>query len=64
MGREHAVNVVISQENGGKEKVLSSNRRMLRDWFIRKLFGEAREILILNPGESVRRVEIHEVKGA
>ncbi len=62
MGKEHAVNVVISRGDDGKAMVLTSNRRRLRDRLIRRLFGEAREILILNPGESVRSVEINEIR--
>ena len=36
----------------------------MRDFILRKLFGEARQILVLKPGETVEAVKIIEVKGA
>ena len=64
MVRQHAVNIVIDKGNGRKEPVLTSSKKRIREWLVRRLFGDAREILILKPGESVKTVEIKEIKGA
>jgi len=62
MSRQHEVNIVINKGNGIREPVLCSRKARLREWFVKKLFGEAREILVLNPGESIKTVEITEIR--
>ncbi len=62
MGRNHEVNVMVRKPSG-KATVLSTRKGHLREWMIRRLFGEAREILILNPGETVSTIAIKEVQG-
>lgn len=64
MGKKHAVNIVINKGNGSRESVLYSKKRKIREWLIRRLFGDAREVLILKPGESVTKVEVKEIEGA
>ncbi|MBE5952088.1 MAG: hypothetical protein E7260_10960 [Lachnospiraceae bacterium] len=61
--RKHEVNVVLTQKNFRKRQVLSTRKVNVREFFLRKLFGEARQILVLNPGETVETVKIIEVKG-
>lgn len=63
MGRNHEVNVMV-RKPGGKATVLSTRKCHLREWrMIRWLFGEAREILVLNPGETVSTIAIKEIQG-
>lgn len=62
MGRNHEVNVMV-RKPGGKVTVLSTRKCHLREWMIRWLFGEAREILVLNPGETVSTIAIKEIQG-
>ncbi len=62
MGRNHEVNVMV-RKPGGKATVLSTRKCHLREWMIRRLFGEVREILVLNPGETVSTIAIKEIQG-
>ena len=61
--RKHEVNIVLTQKNFRKRQVLSTRKVDIREFFLRKMFGEARQILVLNPGETVETVRIIEVKG-
>lgn len=63
MSKQHEVNVMVSRDDGSRQSVLTTRKCQLREWLIKKLFGDVREILILNPGETVRSVAIQEVKG-
>lgn len=58
----HEVNVILAE--GNKKQLLVSKKMSMRDLILRKLFGEARQILVLKPGETVEAVKIIEVKGA
>lgn len=59
----HRIQVNIAKKNGTKEVVIGSCVRRVSARLIHLLFGEAREIVVLKPGESVRSVIINEVKG-
>ena len=58
----HEVNVILVE--GNRKQLLVSKKMSMRDLILRKLFGEARQILVLKPGETVEAVKIIEVKGA
>ncbi|MBE5878149.1 MAG: hypothetical protein E7290_14855 [Lachnospiraceae bacterium] len=58
----HEVNVILAE--GNRKQLLVSKKMSMRDFILRKLFGEARQILVLKPGETVEAVKIIEVKGA
>lgn len=58
----HEVNVILAE--GNRKQMLVSKKMSMRDFILRKLFGEARQILVLKPGETVEAVKIIEVKGA
>ena len=58
----HEVNVILAERN--RKQLLVSKKMSMRDLILRKLFGEARQILVLKPGETVEAVKIIEVKGA
>lgn len=58
----HEVNVILAE--GNRKQLLVSKKMSMRDLVLRQLFGEARQILVLKPGETVEAVKIIEVKGA
>ena len=58
----HELNVILAESN--RKQLLVSKKMSIRDLILRKLFGEARQILVLKPGETVEAVKIIEVKGA
>lgn len=62
MTRKHEVNIMIA-DAGGRESVVKTSKCRMREWLIKRLFGDAREIFILKPGESVKTVAIKEIKG-
>ena len=57
----HEVNVILAE--GNRKQLLVSKKMSMRDFILRKLFGEARQILVLKPGETVEAVKIIEIKG-
>jgi len=63
-GTRHEVKVILTQMDKRKKQLLTTRRVNIREFFLRKLFGEARQILVLQPGETVEAVKIVEVKGA
>ena len=62
MCRQHEVNVVVERPDGSRHTVLKTRKRYMREALIRMLFGDAREILILDPGETVQTVAVKEIK--
>ena len=50
---QHRIQVNIAKKNGTKEAVVGSCIRRIPARLITFLFGEAREIVVLKPGESV-----------
>lgn len=62
MNKRHEVNIMVSNSDGEEEPVIRTRKCRMREWLIRKLFGDAREIFVLNPGETVETVAIREIK--
>lgn len=60
---QHRIQVNIAKKNGTKEAVVGSCIRRVPAKLINLFFGEAREIVVLKPSETVRSVIINEVKG-
>ena len=60
---QHRIQVNIAKKNGTKEAVVGSCIRRVPAKLINLRFGEAIEIVVLKPGETVRSVIINEVKG-
>ena len=59
---EHEVHIKI-RNPGHKERMLLRLRRYsVRERLLRWLFGDAREILVLKPGETVDTVAIEEAE--
>lgn len=63
MGKKHEVNIMISKPDGDRMSVVKTRKCRMREWLIKRLFGDAREIFILVPGETVETVAIREIKG-
>ena len=61
MKMKHKVKISISN---GKEKktVLGSGVKRIPYRLFKALFGECSEVLLLNRGETVQSIEIHEVR--
>ena len=58
---KHEVNVILAE--GNRKQLMVSRKMTMRERLLKKLFGDARQILVLKPGESVETVKIIEVKG-
>lgn len=58
---KHEVNVILAE--GNRKQLLVSRKMSVREFLLKKLFGDARQILVLKPGESVETIKIIEVKG-
>lgn len=61
MGKKHEVNNMVSKPDGKKQSVIKTRKCRMLEWLIRRLFGDAREIFILSPGETAETVGI--IKG-
>ena len=57
----HEVNVILAE--GNRKQLMVSRKMTIRERILKKLFGDARQILVLKPGESVETIKIIEVKG-
>lgn len=58
MGKKHEVNIMVTKSDGGRESIVKTRKCCMLEWLIKRLFGDAREIFIRNPGESVETVAI------
>ena len=58
---KHEVNVILAE--GNRKQLLVSRKMSIREFFLKKLFGDVRQVLVLKPGESVETIKIIEVKG-
>ena len=62
MSIQHTVRIHVAHPDGNLPVVKSGIRHISRR-LIRFLFGDCAEVLVLKPGETVKTVEIKEVKG-
>ena len=62
MSIQHTVRIHVAPPDGNLPVVKSGIRHIPRR-LIRFLFGDCAEVLVLKPGETVKTVEIKEVKG-
>lgn len=58
--KKHTVTINVANANGDKERVLTRTRLTLPKRLLRFLFGEFCQVLVLNPGDTVSNIEIHE----
>ena len=64
MNKKHEVNIMVSKPDGNEQSVIKTRKCRMREWLIRRLFGDAWEIFVLSPGETVETVAIREIKRA
>ena len=62
MSIQHTVRIHVAQPDGNVPVIKSGIKHIPRR-LIRVLFGDCAEVLVLKPGETVKSVEIKEVKG-
>ncbi len=63
MKLKHKVKIHVADRSGNKKEVLQSGHMKLPKRLLTWIFGDFCEVLVLTPGESVRGVEIQEVRG-
>ena len=59
----HKVRINVANKRGGKQTVLQSRQVSLPKRLLTFFFGEFCDVLVLTPGESVRGIEIKEMRG-
>lgn len=62
MNLQHRVQINIADRSGQKKQVLGSRKVRLSQRLLNLIFGDFCEVLVLQPGTSVRNIEIHEVR--
>ena len=62
MAIKHKVIINVTDENGNKKKVLRGGELTLPHKIIKFLFGDYRQVYLLDPGKSVKSVDIKEIK--
>lgn len=62
MAITHRVRINVSSGKHRKESVLESGICTLPGRLVRALFGDATQILVLKPGQTIDSVELHERK--
>lgn len=63
MAIKHKVVINVADENGDTIKVLRGGQLTLPQKIIKLLFGDYRQVFLLDPGQSVQSVDVKEVKG-
>ena len=63
MAIKHKVVINVADENGDTIKVLRGGQLSLPQKIIKLLFGDYRQVFLLDPGQSVQSVDVKEVKG-
>ena len=58
---KHEVNVVLAE--GNRKRLLVSKKLSIREKILKCLCGDARVVLLLQPGETVEAIKIIETKG-
>ena len=59
----HKVRINIADKRGGKQTVLQSSQMSIPKRLLTFFFGDFCDVLVLTPGESVRGIEIKEMRG-
>ena len=62
MAIKHKVIINVSDEKGGKMEVLRGGQLKLPQKIIKFLFGDYRQVFLLDPGQSVESVDVKEVR--
>ena len=59
----HKVRINVADKRGGKQTVLQSSQMSIPKRLLTFFFGDFCDVLVLTPGESVRGIEIKEMRG-
>ncbi len=62
MNPRHEVHIMIKKPGRRERSVLRLRIYSVRERLLRWLFGDAREILVLKPGETVDKIAVEEVE--
>ncbi len=62
MAIKHKVVINVTDENGDTKEVLQGGQLTLPQKIIKLLFGDYRQVFLLNPGQSVQSVDVKELK--
>ena len=62
MAIKHKVTINVTDETGNNVKVLRGGQLKLPQKIIKFLFGDYRQVFLLDPGQSVKSVDVKEVK--
>lgn len=62
MAIKHKVIINVTDENGDKIEVLRGGQLKLPQKIIKFLFGDYRQVFLLDPGQSVQSVDVRELK--
>lgn len=62
MTLKHKVNVYVTTPVGVKQSVIKTGICTIPHRILTALLGEGTQVLVLKPGQTVKSVEIHEVK--
>lgn len=57
----HKINVKVASRDGSVKEVVRGKTVSVPSRIVRWLFGDSTTVLVLNPGATVKAVEIHEV---
>ena len=62
MAIKHKVIINVTDDKGNKKQVLRGGELTLPQKIIKFLFGDYRQVYLLDPGKSVKFVDIKEIK--
>ena len=62
MAIKHKVIINVTDENGNNMKILRGGQLTLPQKIIKWLFGDYRQVFLLDPGHSVESVDVKEIK--
>ena len=62
MQLKHRVRINVQDQNHGEKIILEAANRKLPIRLLKRLFGDFTTVYLLSPGQSVKSVEIHEIK--
>ena len=62
MAIKHKVTINVTDEKGNNVKILRGGQLTLPQKIIKFLFGDYRQVFLLDPGQSVQSVDVKEIK--
>lgn len=58
---KHSVKVLVETKKG-REELLKSKHLRIREKFMKFLFGDFCEVIVLNPSKKIDKIQLEEVK--